>query len=181
MPVKLPLCCVQRSLSCTPWSPKLVRDSINILKPSHVQFSQCQTQWHCAHYGENTMWDPFSAPKAKMGGVFLGSQVAVPILTTLSELGHPPPLQGTPFETDSSYAHGILTLQIFWHLLSLDQGQDSTRPVQYILGTRQARLCWILHEASPTCTSLVDLFTFSMRPTCSVKAHTCDGVKVWLH
>ena len=50
-----------------------------------------------------------SASEAETGSTYLGFQRAVPIRTTLKELGHPQPPQGTPAFTDNNTSHGILT------------------------------------------------------------------------
>jgi hypothetical protein len=49
-----------------------------------------------------------SASEAETGALFLNAQAAVPLLTTLLEMGHPQPPTGTPLETDSATAVGIL-------------------------------------------------------------------------
>ena len=46
-----------------------------------------------------------SAAEAELGGLFLNGKTAVPIRTTLEELGHPQP--PTPLQTDNSTAAGI--------------------------------------------------------------------------
>jgi hypothetical protein len=53
-----------------------------------------------------------SAAEAEVGSLFLNAQEAVPIITTLTEMGHPQPPSGVPLETDNSTAHGILTAQV---------------------------------------------------------------------
>ena len=50
-----------------------------------------------------------SASEAETGSTYLGFQRAVPIRTTLEELGHPQPAEGTPAFTDNNTSHGILT------------------------------------------------------------------------
>ena len=52
-----------------------------------------------------------SASETETRGIFLGAQEACPIITTLIEMGHPQPANGTPLETDNSTAHDILTAQ----------------------------------------------------------------------
>ena len=47
-----------------------------------------------------------SAAEAECGGLFMNAQEAVPIRTTLQELGHPQP--PTTIRTDNSTAHGIM-------------------------------------------------------------------------
>jgi hypothetical protein len=49
-----------------------------------------------------------SAAEAETGALFLNAQTAIPIITSLQEMGHPQPSTGTPLETDNSTAHGIL-------------------------------------------------------------------------
>jgi hypothetical protein len=46
-----------------------------------------------------------SAAKAKVGGLFVNGQDALPIRTALEEFGHPQP--PTPMKTDNSTASGI--------------------------------------------------------------------------
>ena len=53
-----------------------------------------------------------SASEAETGSLFLNAQAAVPLLTTLIEMGHPQPISGTPLETDSATAAGILKSQV---------------------------------------------------------------------
>ena len=55
---------------------------------------------------------PASAAEAETGGLFNAAQEAIPLLTTLKELGHPQPTTGTPIETDNSTAHDILTASV---------------------------------------------------------------------
>ena len=48
-----------------------------------------------------------STAKSEVGGMFHNGQIAIPLLTTLHELGfHQPP---TPIKTDNSAAEGIVT------------------------------------------------------------------------
>ena len=51
-----------------------------------------------------------STAKAKLGALFINKKLAVPIRTTLVELGHPQPR--TPMQTDNSTEHGFLTNRI---------------------------------------------------------------------
>jgi hypothetical protein len=51
-----------------------------------------------------------SAAEAELGALFINAKLAVPIRTTLVELGHPQPK--TPMQTDNSTAHGVLTNRI---------------------------------------------------------------------
>jgi hypothetical protein len=53
-----------------------------------------------------------SAAEAEVGGLFLNAQEAVPIITALTEMGHPQPPSGVPLETDNSTAHGILHAKV---------------------------------------------------------------------
>ena len=53
-----------------------------------------------------------SASESKTGGIFLGAQEACPIITALTEMGHPQPVTGMPLETDNSTANDILTSQV---------------------------------------------------------------------
>jgi hypothetical protein len=53
-----------------------------------------------------------SASEAETGALFLNAQEAVPMITALTEMGHPQPPTGTPLETDNATAHGILTSQV---------------------------------------------------------------------
>ena len=55
---------------------------------------------------------PASASEAETGGIFLGAQEACPVITTLIEMGHPQPTDGTPIETDNSMAQNIITAQV---------------------------------------------------------------------
>jgi hypothetical protein len=55
---------------------------------------------------------PASAAEAETGGLFLNGQEAVPIITSLEEMGHKQPTNGTPLETDNSTAHDILKAQV---------------------------------------------------------------------
>ena len=55
---------------------------------------------------------PASYSEAETGGIFLGTQEAFPVITTLIEMVHPQPPNGTPLETDNSTAHDILTAQV---------------------------------------------------------------------
>ena len=43
-----------------------------------------------------------SAAEAETGAAFINSQTAIPILRTLKILGHPQPIEGTPFKMDNS-------------------------------------------------------------------------------
>ena len=53
-----------------------------------------------------------STGKAETGGIFIGDQQAVPIITALSELNHPQPASGTRILTDNSTAKGVLTANL---------------------------------------------------------------------
>ena len=53
-----------------------------------------------------------SAAKAETGGIFIGGQQAVPIITALSELNHPQPASGTRTSNDNSTAKGVLTAKL---------------------------------------------------------------------
>jgi hypothetical protein len=53
-----------------------------------------------------------SAAEAETGALFLNAQEAVPIITALTEMGHPQPPSGTPLETDNTTALGILRAQV---------------------------------------------------------------------
>ena len=53
-----------------------------------------------------------SASEAETGSLFLNAQEAVPIITALTEMGHPQPSTGTPLETDNATATGILRAQV---------------------------------------------------------------------
>ena len=48
-----------------------------------------------------------SAAEAELGAIFINAKSAVPVRTTLVEMGHPQPR--TPIQTDNSTAHGVLT------------------------------------------------------------------------
>ena len=50
-----------------------------------------------------------SAAEAETGGIYMGGKVACPLRIAAIELGHPQPPDGSPFKTDNSTAHGILT------------------------------------------------------------------------
>ena len=50
-----------------------------------------------------------SASEAKTGGVYLGTRHGCPLRIACIKLGHPQTENGTPFETDNSTAHDILT------------------------------------------------------------------------
>jgi hypothetical protein len=49
-----------------------------------------------------------SAADAECGGLYMNAREAVPMITTLEELGHPQPDNGTPIRTDNSTADGIM-------------------------------------------------------------------------
>jgi hypothetical protein len=49
-----------------------------------------------------------SAAEAETGGIYISGKHACPIRAALTELGHPQPAIGTPFETDNNTAQGIL-------------------------------------------------------------------------
>ena len=51
-----------------------------------------------------------SAAEAELGALFINAKLAVPIHTTLVELGHPQPK--TPIQTDNSTAQDFLTNRI---------------------------------------------------------------------
>jgi hypothetical protein len=51
-----------------------------------------------------------SAAEAELGGLFINAKMAVPIQTTLEELGHKQPL--TPMQTDNSTACGVANNEI---------------------------------------------------------------------
>ena len=53
-----------------------------------------------------------SAAKAETGGIFVGGQQAVPIITALSELNHQQPASGTCISNDNSTAKGVLTANL---------------------------------------------------------------------
>ena len=53
-----------------------------------------------------------SAAEAETGGIIIGGQKAVPIITTLSELNHPHPFKGNRISTDNSTAKGVLTANL---------------------------------------------------------------------
>ena len=53
-----------------------------------------------------------SAAEAETGGIFIGGQQAVPIITALSELNHQQPASGTRISTDNSTAKGVLTANL---------------------------------------------------------------------
>ena len=53
-----------------------------------------------------------SAAEAETGGLFLSAQEAVPIITSLQEMGHPQPPNGNPLETDNTTAHDILHAKV---------------------------------------------------------------------
>ena len=55
---------------------------------------------------------PASASEAETGGLFINAQEAVPMITSLEEMGHQQPPTGTPLETDNSTAHDILRAQV---------------------------------------------------------------------
>ena len=50
-----------------------------------------------------------SAAEAETAGIYIGATNACPMRTSLEELGHPQPADGTPFDTDNKTAQGILT------------------------------------------------------------------------
>ena len=52
-----------------------------------------------------------------MRGIYLGALHCCPIRIACIKLGHPQPANGTPFETDNSTAHSILTSNM-WSKLS---------------------------------------------------------------
>jgi hypothetical protein len=51
-----------------------------------------------------------SAAEAELGGIFINAKIAVPIRTTLEELGHKQP--PTPIQTDNSTAYGVANNEI---------------------------------------------------------------------
>ena len=53
-----------------------------------------------------------SADKAETGGIFVGGQQAVPIITVLSEINHRQPASGIRISTDNSAAKGVLTANL---------------------------------------------------------------------
>ena len=74
-----------------------------------------------------------SAAEAEVGALYLNAQAAVPLRTTLNELGHPQP--ATPIKTDNSTADGILNgtikqqrskaidMRFYWLKDRAEQGQ----------------------------------------------------------
>ena len=52
------------------------------------------------------------AAEAETGGIFIGGQQAVPIITALSKLNHQQPASGTRISTDNSTAKGVLTANL---------------------------------------------------------------------
>ena len=76
-----------------------------------------------------------SAAEAECGGLYLNAHESVPMTTTLVELGHPQPKDGTPIRTDNSTAAGIMNKTVkqkksksmdmrFWWLVDrVEQGQ----------------------------------------------------------
>ena len=60
-----------------------------------------------------TLKNVVSSPvKAETGGIFIGGQQAVPIITALSELNHPQPACRTRILTDNSTAKSVLTANL---------------------------------------------------------------------
>ena len=53
-----------------------------------------------------------SVAKAETGGIFIGGQQAVPIITALSKLNHRQPSSGTRISTDNSTAKGVLSANL---------------------------------------------------------------------
>ena len=53
-----------------------------------------------------------SVAKAETGGIFIGGQQAVPIITVLSELNHQQPASGTRISTNKSTAKGFLAANL---------------------------------------------------------------------
>ena len=53
-----------------------------------------------------------SAAEAETGGIFIGGQQAVPIITALSKLSHQQPASGTRISTENSTAKGVLTANL---------------------------------------------------------------------
>ena len=91
-----------------------------------------------------------SAAEAEIGALFINAKEAVPIRTSLTEMGHPQP--PTPIETDNATAHGIIcstirqklskAFDMRWHWL-----RDRVRQ-------RQFRVFW-----RPGKQNLADYFT----------------------
>ena len=75
-----------------------------------------------------------SAAEAETGGLFVNGQAAVPIITTLEEMGHPQP-GPTPIQTDNTTAAGIandtvkakrskaMDMRFYWIQDRVKQGQ----------------------------------------------------------
>ena len=57
-----------------------------------------------------------SAAEAETGGIFIGDQQAVHIITALSEINHQQPASGTRISADNSTAKGVLTVNLFQKL-----------------------------------------------------------------
>ena len=53
-----------------------------------------------------------STAKAETGGIFIGNQQAVPIITVLSGLNHPQTASRTRISTDNSTAEGVLVANL---------------------------------------------------------------------
>ena len=53
-----------------------------------------------------------SASEVETGGIFIGGQQAVPIITALSKLNHQKPASGTRILTNNSTAKGVLTANL---------------------------------------------------------------------
>ena len=76
-----------------------------------------------------------STAEAETGSIYMSAQHACPMRTALTELGHPQPITGAPFETDNSTAQGILTskmrqklsksfdMRYWWMKDRINQGQ----------------------------------------------------------
>jgi hypothetical protein len=82
-----------------------------------------------------------SAAEAEVGGLFVNSQDAVPIRTTLEELNHPQP--PTPIKIDNSTASGIANntlkqrkISRNGHAFLLDPGSSQAKPIYHLLAAR---------------------------------------------
>ena len=85
-----------------------------------------------------------SASEPQTNGIFLGAQEACPIINSLTEVGHPQPVTGTPLETEKTTANDILTAQVH---IKLSKAFDmryhwikdriSQKKNQFIMGKRK--------------------------------------------
>ena len=96
-----------------------------------------------------------SASEAKIGALYMNAKLAVPMRTTLAELGHPQP--PTPIQTDNSTANGIVNSTI-------RQNQSKAIDMRfYWLRDRVEQNQFLIYWA-PRAINLADFFTKHQSP-----------------